>query len=207
VNAKACSDRKKLSSTGFKPSQSEGNRFWFCCGNDMAKTSWMDSEGNHLWVNVIEGTYGWKKNWHRQVSDLRSPRETDFDSVVTTWLRPVRLTSKEISYEWMPRHVLLEKYCRRRVSNLRSPRETDFDSVVVTTWLRPVKMSLRGNHSCVNVIEGTYGWKKLVGGRFQTCEVQEEQIFILSGKPLSWHQLGCKHPTKRWVSECQGVFR
>jgi hypothetical protein len=122
----------------------------------------MDSEGNHLWVNVIEGTYGWEKNiWHRQVSNLRSPRETDFDSVVvTTWLRPVWWTSKEISYEWMPRHVLLEKYCRRRVSNLRCPRETDFDSVVVTTWLRPVKMNLRGNHSCVNVIEGTYGWKK-----------------------------------------------
>jgi hypothetical protein len=33
-----------------------------------------------------------------------------------------------------------------KVSNLRHPRETDFDSVVITTWVRPVKMSLRRNH-------------------------------------------------------------
>jgi hypothetical protein len=137
VNAKACSDRKKLSSAGFKPSQFERTDF-----DSVVVTTWLRPV---RWIPK-ETTYEWMprhvligKNCRRQVSNLRSPRETDFDSVVvTTWLRPVRGTAKETTYEWMPRHVLIGKNCRRQVSNLRSPRETDLDSVVVTTWLRPV---------------------------------------------------------------------
>jgi len=40
-----------------------------------------------------------------------------------------------------------KKTYRRKVSNLRSPRETDFDSVVVTTWLKPVRIRGRGIHT------------------------------------------------------------
>jgi hypothetical protein len=33
-----------------------------------------------------------------------------------------------------------EKTYRRKVSSLRSTTETDFDSVMVTTWLKPVRI-------------------------------------------------------------------
>ncbi|KAG1775919.1 hypothetical protein EV702DRAFT_1046566 [Suillus placidus] len=71
-----------------------------------------------------------------RVSNLHSPRETDFESVVvTTWLGPVQTVPHRNHHE----KIL-------KVSNLYSPRETDFESVVVTTWLGSVKMDLHRDH-------------------------------------------------------------
>jgi hypothetical protein len=46
----------------------------------------------------------------RQVSNLGSSRETDFDSVVvTTWLRPINAGPEVIIHESISKRVLMEK--------------------------------------------------------------------------------------------------
>jgi hypothetical protein len=76
------------------------------------------------------------------------------------------------------RRILMEKIAGcGKVSNLRHPRETDFNSVVITTWVRSVKMSLRRNHPRVDpkvVIDR----KNLIASMFRTCAIQEKQISI-----------------------------
>ncbi|KAG1771690.1 hypothetical protein EV702DRAFT_1048907 [Suillus placidus] len=70
-----------------------------------------------------------------EVSNLHSPRETDFESVVvTTWLGPVQIVPHRHHHEQI-----------FKVSNLHSPRKTDFESIVVTTWLGSVKIDLHRN--------------------------------------------------------------
>jgi hypothetical protein len=71
----------------------------------------------------------------------------------------------------------------RQVSNLRGPRETDFDSAVITTWLRPVRRSIWGNHPWVNV--KVYSDRKTLDfSRFRSCAVQQTQILSLVGRGL-----------------------
>jgi hypothetical protein len=88
---------------------SKRNRFWLCCNNHMAKTSWTNLWGHYPWVNV-KVCFNRKKPCRAQVSNLPNPRETDFNSVVvTTRLRPTGWTSEETIHEGMSRCVLIDK--------------------------------------------------------------------------------------------------
>jgi len=72
----------------------------------------------------------------------------------------------------------------RQVLNLRISGGTDFDSVVETTWLRPVKRDLRGNHQWMNLGGRRVPIKRhVVTGRFRTCTgtVQETDFDSVVG--------------------------
>jgi len=81
-----CSDRKKpCRSASFELAQSKSYRFQFCCSNHLANTSWINFWQHEWTVNVCSESE--REKTYRQVSNLRSPRETDFDSVVSLWPR------------------------------------------------------------------------------------------------------------------------
>ncbi|KAG1776567.1 hypothetical protein EV702DRAFT_1046160 [Suillus placidus] len=118
------------------------------------------------------------RNHHEQifkVSNLHSPRETDFESVVvTTLLGPVRIVSHRNHHE----QIL-------KVSNVHSPRATDFESVVVATWLGPVKIVPHRHHheQHFKTQLGLSSIETIMSkpSRFQTYTVQEKQILNLLG--------------------------
>jgi len=112
---------------------------------------------------------------------------TDLDSVVGTILARTKLRwgLEETIREWIFKQGVFwwEKtiYCRK-VSNLRQPRETDFDSVVITTWVRPVKMSIRRNHPWVNV-KVVFDRKNLIPGKCKL--VQRNRFWFCWDNPLA----------------------
>jgi len=83
---------KTMLSADFEPVQFKRNRFRLCHGAHLTKTTW-DEDATKPSMSKCQGVFRYiKKPGDRQVSNLWSPRETDFDSVVATsrldpWLR------------------------------------------------------------------------------------------------------------------------
>jgi hypothetical protein len=84
-----CSDRKKLSSVGFKPALAQSERQIWIMGTPH-EVELIPEETVH--ERILEITTGCQ-----HVSNLRDQSETDFDSVVlTTWLRLIKMNVRRI---------------------------------------------------------------------------------------------------------------
>jgi hypothetical protein len=114
-------------------------------------------------------------------------QETDLDSVVGTILAKTKLWwgSEETINEWICNAYSDAKKTTscRKVSNLYHLRETDFDSVVITTWVRPVKMNLRRNYPWMNV-NVVFDNKKLIAGMFRKCATNRNRFWFCCGNHL-----------------------
>jgi hypothetical protein len=148
--------------------------FSFCRVNTQLK---MYLRGNYPWVN-IQGhrvPIGKKVGVCRFRTCAGKVKETDLDSVGCSlwpgrsWIDSPRKPSMSEFKAYPDRKTQLAVGRFRACASDRSA--TDFDSVVITAWLRLIKMHVRRIHPWLNV-EVYSNTKILVGGMFWTYTFQ-----------------------------------
>jgi hypothetical protein len=144
----------------FEHAHSQWDRFLFCCRNHLAKTSWHGPPRKPSMDESSRPPCSNKKETLSSAGFEPALVQLKRQMLILLWgiiLARTKLWwgSEETIHEWIFNWKCVQMGKKttslRKVSNLRHPRETDFDSVVITTWVRPVKMSLRRKHPWVNV--------------------------------------------------------